>query len=319
MGKVKQRLDENKKLKTKKAAESDDRMLENVREENEKNKPTMKQKKKRERTNNYEGGLAAEISKDNKLCNSGEKKKRKTKNRRKNEEKYNDVVGNSDQLDSEAETGFTESDVNREAVQDITTTHKGNKKFRGQSEAGIETMIKTRKSKKSERKGKGQSMSNVDEKRGEANQDDVYFISSGDDDCAKGIKKWLTEYHKARPGLKVLQQRIDEFITDHEEKLEQQRKEREALAAEGGWTVVTHHKGRKKTTDSETGVTVGSVAQAAVEDKMSKKKSKEVGPDFYRFQRRDAQRSEILALREKFEQDKKRLQQLRAARKFRPY
>ncbi|KAJ4844216.1 hypothetical protein Tsubulata_003085 [Turnera subulata] len=148
-----------------------------------------------------------------------------------------------------------------------------------------------RESKKSEKKRKRQSMSNADEKKGEADQDDVYCISSGDDDCSKGMKKWLTEYHKARPGLKVLQQRIDEFIIDHEEKLEQRRKEREALAAEGGWTVVTHHKGRKKTTDSETGVTVGSVAQAAVEDKMSKKKSKEVGPDFYRFQRRDAQRS----------------------------
>lgn len=33
--------------------------------------------------------------------------------------------------------------------------------------------------------------------------------------------EWITEYHQSRPGLKVLQQRIDEFITDHEAKLEQ--------------------------------------------------------------------------------------------------
>lgn len=71
----------------------------------------------------------------------------------------------------------------------------------------------------------------------------------------------------------------------------QEREEKLAHAAEGGWTVVVHHKGRKKTTDSETGITVGSVAQAAVEDKMAKKKSKEVGQDFYRFQRREAQRN----------------------------
>lgn len=71
----------------------------------------------------------------------------------------------------------------------------------------------------------------------------------------------------------------------------QARVEREAQAAEGGWTVVVHHKGRKKTTEAETGVVVGSVAQAAVLDKMAKKKTKEVGVDFYRFQRREAHKN----------------------------
>lgn len=74
----------------------------------------------------------------------------------------------------------------------------------------------------------------------------------------------------------------------------QERKEREARAAEGGWTVVVHHKGRKKTTDSESGVVVGSVAHAVVTDKMAKKKNKEVGLDFYRFQKREAQRNGML-------------------------
>lgn len=55
--------------------------------------------------------------------------------------------------------------------------------------------------------------------------------------------------------------------------------------------MVVHHKGRKKTTDAESGVAVGSVAQAAVMDKMEKKKSKEVALDFYRFQKREAQRN----------------------------
>ncbi|KAL5759454.1 hypothetical protein ACOSQ2_018292 [Xanthoceras sorbifolium] len=177
------------------------------------------------------------------------------------------------------------------------------------------------KSKKARRKRKKDS-SKVDglmEKRREADQDEVYFISSGDEDSSKGMKKWITEYHQSRPGLKVLQQRIDEFITAHEAQLEQERKERESQAAEGGWTVVVHHKGRKKTTDSESGIAVGSVAQAVVEDKLAKKKRKEVGLDFYRFQRREAQRNEIMMLQSKFEQDRKRIQQLRASRKFKPY
>ena len=76
----------------------------------------------------------------------------------------------------------------------------------------------------------------------------------------------------------------------------QERKEREDQAAEGGWTVVKHHKGRKKTTDSESGITVGSVAPAAVENQMTKKKPREVGLEFYRFQKREAQRSGMMNL-----------------------
>ncbi|XXG78739.1 hypothetical protein AAC387_Pa08g2618 [Persea americana] len=148
--------------------------------------------------------------------------------------------------------------------------------------------------------------------------EDVYHLSSGDDDCSKGMKKWLTEYHRSRPGLEILQQRIDDFIIAHEAQEEQAIKEKEALAAEEGWTVVMR-KGNKRTTDLESGISVGSVAQAAVMDKMEKKKKKAIALDFYNFQRREAQRNEIMMLQSKFEQDKKRIQQMRAARKFRPY
>ncbi|XP_056170149.1 uncharacterized protein LOC115685614 isoform X2 [Syzygium oleosum] len=180
------------------------------------------------------------------------------------------------------------------------------------------------KSKKARRKkGKPlQSPRDIDQvvaKNSEPDPDNVHQISSGDEDESKGMKKWVMEYYQTRPGIETLQQRIDEFISTHEAKLEQERKEREARVAEGGWTVVTHHKGRKKTTDSESGIVVGSVSQAALEDKLAKKKRKEVGSDFYRFQRREVQRNEIMMLQSKFEQDRKRIQQLRAARKFRPY
>ncbi|KAG8366996.1 hypothetical protein BUALT_Bualt16G0026500 [Buddleja alternifolia] len=135
------------------------------------------------------------------------------------------------------------------------------------------------------------SHDNLLEKREEDAEDEVYQMSSGDEDYSKGMKKWITQYHQSRPGLEVLQERIDNFITAHEEQEEQARAEREAQAAEGGWTVVVQHKGRKKTTDAESGVVVGSVAQAAVLDKMEKKKKKEVGIDFYRFQKREAHRN----------------------------
>ncbi|XP_010450876.1 PREDICTED: ribosomal RNA-processing protein 7 homolog isoform X3 [Camelina sativa] len=174
------------------------------------------------------------------------------------------------------------------------------------------------KSKKSKKNKKIDITSTKENKIEE--EEDVYEISSGDEDCTRGMKKWVTDYYESRPGLDELQKRIDDFMTAHEERLEQEKKDREAKAAEGGWTVVVHHKGRKKTTETETGTAVGSFSQAAVEDKIAKKKQSEpVAHGFYRFQRREAQRNEILALQSKFEQDKKRIQQLRAARRFKPF
>ncbi|KAI8030679.1 hypothetical protein LOK49_LG01G03588 [Camellia lanceoleosa] len=173
------------------------------------------------------------------------------------------------------------------------------------------------------------------QKRVESEQNEVYEISSGDEDYSRGMKKWITEYHQSRPGLNILQKRIDDFIIAYEEQEEQVfflswaslclhllfwwRLEEFSLAAEGGWTVVVHHKGRKKTTGTESGITVGSVAHAAALENMAKNKGKDVGLDFYRFQKREAQRNEIMTFQSKFEQDKKRIQQLRPARKFRPY
>ncbi|CAA0840773.1 Unknown protein [Striga hermonthica] len=175
---------------------------------------------------------------------------------------------------------------------------------------------KPRKTKKKNRRVRDELASdNWLESKGQDDHDEVYL----DEDCSKGMKKWITQYHQSRPGIEMLQERIDNFIMAHEAEEEKARVEREAQAAEGGWTVVVHHKGRKKTTDAESGVAVGSVAQAAVVEKVAKKKTKEVGVGFYRFQKREAHRNEVMMLQSKFEQDKKRIQQMRAARKFRPY
>ncbi|KAL5154124.1 Ribosomal RNA-processing protein 7 [Glycine soja] len=109
-----------------------------------------------------------------------------------------------------------------------------------------------------------------------------------------------------------------EAVSGFEPMTNRKKREKPVLQKGVGWTVVLHHKGRKKTRDSESGIAVVSVAQAPVENKMAKKKHKGVGLDFY-VQIKEVQRNEIMTLQCKFEEDKRRLQQLRAARKFRPY
>ncbi|XP_021771648.1 uncharacterized protein LOC110735770 isoform X2 [Chenopodium quinoa] len=108
---------------------------------------------------------------------------------------------------------------------------------------------------------------------------------------------WIKEFRGRRSGMKVLQEQIDNYITAHEKREEQAKREREAKLAEEGWTVVVHRKGGKRTTDHDSGVAVGSVAEAAVRDKLAKKKSKDVGLDFYRFQRIEAHRSVLSVCR----------------------
>ncbi|XP_058114988.1 ribosomal RNA-processing protein 7 isoform X5 [Magnolia sinica] len=226
-----------------------------------------------------------------------EKKRDKSMTRKKRKkEKGTEVAdGEVNQLGYEDEDGSNE-------VKSGGITGNGKAKKLSQSKKQIKVNGKAKKSSQSKKQIKVDSV--------ESNE-----AHAGTDVAIK----WITEYHTNRPGLKILQQRIDAFTTAHEAQEEQAKKERESRVAEGGWTVVKHHKGRKKTTDSESGVAVGAVAEAAVLDKMAQKKKKGVALNFYNFQRREAQRNEVMMLQSKFEQDKKRIQQMRAARKFRPY
>ncbi|KAE9594948.1 hypothetical protein Lal_00041208 [Lupinus albus] len=290
-----------------------------VRRHRAKDEVDLEEKKTDEILDNYPSEVRDNVT-DTDIGAVEKKKKAKSSvnKKRKNRDKIPvGKQGTNDEVDLEEKSDVIVDNCPSETHDDI-------REFKEHEDADTGAAIKPRRSKKAKKKRRKEEIfveeaQNSLEKAEEPDHDNIYIISSGDDDCSKGMRKWISEYHQSRPGLNVLQQQIDDFITAHEEKLEEERREREARAADGGWTVVVHHKGRKKTTDAESGVAVGSVAQAAVEHKMTKKKHNGVGLDFYRFQKREAQRNEIMMLQSKFEEDKKRLQQLRAARKFRPY
>jgi len=139
-------------------------------------------------------------------------------------------------------------------------------------------------------------------------------------DALRGMKKWIGNYKAKRPGVEVLQRQIDQWMADYDEREQQTERDREDAEAEDGWTVVVAKTGRKKTTD-DTGISVGAVALEAAEDRGNKKRRKKADAalDFYRFQRHEARRNEVLELQERFQEDKKRIAQLKAARKFRPF
>jgi hypothetical protein len=140
--------------------------------------------------------------------------------------------------------------------------------------------------------------------------------SNNNSSSAQGLKAWVNAHKAQKPGNSELQRQLDEWMEDYE--AEEERRKAAAMAAmeEDGWTVVQRHKGRKKNT-RESGVTVGAVAAAAATARAAKKRPVE-HTDFYRFQQREKRRNDLLELRERFEEDKRRLAELKAVRKFKP-
>lgn len=135
-----------------------------------------------------------------------------------------------------------------------------------------------------------------------------------------GLKAWVERHKGLRPGSAVLQQQIDDWMTAHEEEVELERQRQAALMHDEGWTLVVRGKGKKKTKGDEgQGPTTasGGVAQAAAATMLGKRKSTEF-TDFYRFQQRQKTREELLSVREKFEEDKKKIARMKANRTFKP-
>ncbi|CAK0784142.1 hypothetical protein CVIRNUC_007345 [Coccomyxa viridis] len=129
--------------------------------------------------------------------------------------------------------------------------------------------------------------------------------------------KGLVEDHKACfPGNAVLRKRLDDWTEAFEAEVERRRREAAGAQEEQGWTVVKRRGGGRKSSDGA-GAAVGGVALAAAQATAAGKKEKTL-TNFYRFQQKEKRRSELMDLREKFKEDKRRIAELKASRKFRP-
>jgi len=132
-----------------------------------------------------------------------------------------------------------------------------------------------------------------------------------------GISRYLSLIRKRQPDHQNHQMAVDKFMAEYEaaekaSSLEQASKHNQM--DEDGFILVTR-KGRRNTnTDGDITVT----AIKSGEAKKLKPKKKELS-DFYRFQMREAKRNKFVELRRKFEEDKKKIEELRAARRFKPY
>ncbi|KAJ1523025.1 hypothetical protein ONE63_002156 [Megalurothrips usitatus] len=140
------------------------------------------------------------------------------------------------------------------------------------------------------------------------------FLSSSEEPILCGVKKWMEEYNSKIPNVEMMQSEIDKFMADYDKKVAAQiANDKEAGEEDAdGWITVTkrgRHAGFARTESSNK-------RKLAQEDK---KRSKKQLLNIYSFQVREAKMKKLMNLRQKFEEDKKKIQVLKQVRKFRPF
>ncbi|XP_059469879.1 ribosomal RNA-processing protein 7 homolog A [Neocloeon triangulifer] len=141
------------------------------------------------------------------------------------------------------------------------------------------------------------------------------LYSKEDKTLPTAVQIWKASYDRNIPVVSELQADIDNFMAQYDEKIsDEQRKlkETEGQEDEEGWVTVTK-KGRKP------GFARKESVEQRVLAKEGKKKAKKELLNFYTFQIRESKMNHLAELRQKFEEDKKRVAQLRQSRRFRPF
>ncbi|KAE8908497.1 hypothetical protein PF005_g20242 [Phytophthora fragariae] len=124
-----------------------------------------------------------------------------------------------------------------------------------------------------------------------------------------GLQGYAAAYRRNRPGLSVVKDLADRYMTSFDEREDEDKRRREELknqVDDDGFVTVVNAKKR------------GIVQAEEVLAKPAKRqKSKELD-NFYKFQTREKKRDQLKTLRERFEEDRQLVEKMKKANKFRP-
>ncbi|XP_067009215.2 ribosomal RNA-processing protein 7 homolog A [Anabrus simplex] len=140
------------------------------------------------------------------------------------------------------------------------------------------------------------------------------ILSTEESPIVTGLKKWYEEYNSRIVDPNSMQKEIDMFMEkfDAEERKKAQQ-EKEAMEEDNeGWVTVTK-KGRKP------GLARKESVRKRIMSREKLKRSQKELHNFYTFQIRESKMKHLVNLRQKFEEDKKRIDHLKQSRRFRPY
>lgn len=128
-----------------------------------------------------------------------------------------------------------------------------------------------------------------------------------------GLKKYIRDYNNSIVDPVELQQEVNTFMAEYDKQQETEKQQaNEQNVDEDGWTVVTK-KGRNP------GLSRKESVENKITQKLQKIEKKKRLQNFYTFQIRESKMNHIVKLREKFEEDKKRIEAFKRSRKFKPF
>lgn len=137
--------------------------------------------------------------------------------------------------------------------------------------------------------------------------------ASGESSLVTGTAKWLAEYNSTFVDEKQLSECVSSYMNDFEQREQEEReKARKPEVDEDGWVTVKRGKAGGGFEQKESII-------KALEEKITQGKSRKEFKNFYTFQFRESRQKHIVSLRKRFEQDKKKVEALKKARRFKPY
>lgn len=146
-------------------------------------------------------------------------------------------------------------------------------------------------------------------------EDTVLVIDTPDNRCLTGIEKWCKEYNDSLCNEAELKKDIEDYMNNYDQTVAMRiAKEKAAAESRDGWVTVTGKKKRGQFALARKESTINKLQNV---DEQKKKKKQLL--NFYTFQIREAKKQNLAELRKKFELDKKRLQELKSKRTFKPF
>ncbi|KAM9072092.1 ribosomal RNA-processing protein 7 homolog A [Megaptera novaeangliae] len=141
------------------------------------------------------------------------------------------------------------------------------------------------------------------------------LVSTESHPVKSGIHKWIRDYAESVPDPEALRVEVDTFMETFDEKMaeeEAKAKEEEGVPDEEGWVKVTRRGRRPVLPRTE-------AASLRVLEREKRKRARKELLNFYAWQHRETKMEHLAQLRKKFQEDKQRIELMRAQRKFRPY
>lgn len=148
----------------------------------------------------------------------------------------------------------------------------------------------------------------------------VLFQPFEGNDMLAGVKMWAKMYNDSICDPDQLRTEVFEYMQTYDERVEQEKKRAKESAGvedDEGWVTVSKH-GKKKVFTASERLENGLTAR---ETKKQEKRDRQIAAvgNFYSYKHKEGKMSKIMELRKKFDEDKRKIAEMKASRRFKPY